>query len=84
MGSVKNFQMEHGPPSAPDEPQFPDLESLPDGTVLGADGARPLLFQFGKLSSDTFILDFRHPLSPVQAFALGLTALARKLSSEGG
>lgn len=70
--SVKNFQME--------------LLEGGDGatTVLGADGARPLVCQFGKRARDEFILDFRHPLSPIQAFALGLTALARKLSSEGG
>ena len=82
FGSVKNFQMELGPPSA--DTSRPDLQSLPPGTVLGGDGERPLLLQFGKAGSDTFILDFRHPLSPVQAFALGLTALVRKLSSEGG
>ena len=42
------------------------------------------MLQFGKSARDEFILDFTFPLSPVQAFALALTALARKLASEGG
>lgn len=79
LGSVKNFQMELGLPI--------DLAEDPAATdtpMLGADGARPLLLQFGKVARDEYILDFRHPLSPVQAFALGITALARKIASEGG
>ena len=67
-----------GPMHADDDP------SKSGCPVLGADGSRPLAFQFGKAGKEEFILDFRHPLSPVQAFALGITALARKLSSEGG
>jgi hypothetical protein len=78
-GSVKNFQMELG------APMTAEADPAASGcAVLGADGARPLLLQFGKAGKDEFILDFRHPLSPVQAFALGITAIARKLSSEGG
>ncbi len=70
-GSVKNFQMEQQPEQGPME------------QVLGANGEPPLLFQFGRVAKDVFILDFRHPLSPAQAFALGITALARKIASEG-
>ena len=43
-----------------------------------------LILQFGKVGKEAFTLDFRHPLSPAQAFAIGLTTLARKISSEGG
>ena len=85
-GSVKNFQMELGAPMPADaDPIEYAHAGGPGGArVLGADGRRSLLCQFGKVARDEFILDFRHPLSPVQAFALGLTALSRKLSSEGG
>ena len=72
MGSVKNHQLELGAP-----------QGTP-GPIVGSDGQRPLVFQFGKRAKDVFILDFRHPLSPVQAFGIGITALARKLATEGG
>jgi hypothetical protein len=94
LGSVKNFQMEinsssaaGGEGDASRAGAAAEAAARPRTTstvVVGADGAQPLAFQFGKVGRDEFILDFRHPLSPVQAFALGLTALARKLSSQGG
>ena len=41
-----------------------------------ADAAQPTLLQFGRtMSRDTFILDYRAPLSAVEAFALALTRL---------
>eukprot|EP00401_Gymnodinium_catenatum_P030341 CAMPEP_0117469052 /NCGR_PEP_ID=MMETSP0784-20121206/6493_1 /TAXON_ID=39447 /ORGANISM="" /LENGTH=243 /DNA_ID=CAMNT_0005263081 /DNA_START=264 /DNA_END=995 /DNA_ORIENTATION=- len=35
-----------------------------------------LVCQYGKIEADKFSLDFRHPLSVVQAFALSITTLA--------
>ena len=32
----------------------------------------PTFFQFGKVDSDTFALDFAFPFSPLQAFCVGL------------
>eukprot|EP00746_Dinoflagellata_sp_MGD_P082825 gnl/MRDRNA2_/MRDRNA2_32913_c0_seq1.p1 gnl/MRDRNA2_/MRDRNA2_32913_c0~~gnl/MRDRNA2_/MRDRNA2_32913_c0_seq1.p1 ORF type:complete len:363 (+),score=54.58 gnl/MRDRNA2_/MRDRNA2_32913_c0_seq1:40-1128(+) len=38
--------------------------------------------QCGKIGRDTFTLDFRHPFSPFQAFALALSAFDNKLACE--
>lgn len=37
-----------------------------------------IYFMFGKASRDAFHLDYRSPLSMLQAFSIGLTSLARK------
>jgi hypothetical protein len=31
------------------------------------------IFQFGKCSADEYVLDFKYPLSPIQAFAIALS-----------
>ena len=38
-----------------------------------------ILLQFGRRAGDSFALDFAHPFSPVQAFAVALSALHSKL-----
>ena len=43
-----------------------------------------LPMQCWQAGKDEFILDFGHPLTPVQAFALGVSSLAFKLANEGG
>ena len=43
--------------------------------------ARPLL-QFGRVAKDEFTMDFRHPISPVQAFAFALTSCIFKFGCE--
>ncbi|CAM9712458.1 unnamed protein product, partial [Hapterophycus canaliculatus] len=44
--------------------------------VLAADGPHNNTFlSFGKSDTDEFSLDFRYPLSPMQAFGLALAAL---------
>ncbi|KAJ8614523.1 hypothetical protein CTAYLR_000803 [Chrysophaeum taylorii] len=53
-------------------------DSLDDRTRL--DSADEAVFQLGKLGSRTFSLDFRYPLSPLQAFAIALTAFNAKHS----
>jgi hypothetical protein len=35
----------------------------------------PGLSQFGKRGDDTFALDFSHPLTPFQAFAIALSSV---------
>ena len=37
-----------------------------------------------KAAKDEYILDFGYPLTPLQALALGLSALAYKVANEGG
>ncbi|XP_051152062.1 tubby-like F-box protein 7 [Andrographis paniculata] len=41
-----------------------------------------MLLQFGKVGDDTFTMDYRHPLSPFQAFAICLTSFGTKLACE--
>lgn len=38
-----------------------------------------IVLQFGRTGNDDFILDFRYPLCPVQAFAIVLSTLGKKL-----
>lgn len=48
--------------------------------VEANDSTESVLFQFGKLVQDVYILDFNPMyLSAVQAFAIGLSAFDRKL-----
>ncbi|GAB2284379.1 Tubby-like F-box protein 7 [Dionaea muscipula] len=41
-----------------------------------------VLLQFGKVSDDTFTMDYRQPLSAFQAFAICLTSFGMKLACE--
>ena len=38
----------------------------------------------GKVAKGEYILDYGYPLTPLQALALGLSALSLKLANEGG
>ena len=40
------------------------------------------VLQFGRVSTETFNMDLRHPLSPLQAFALCLSSFDYKLACE--
>ncbi len=41
-------------------------------------------FLFGKHAKDEYCVDYSYPMSPLQAFALALSALGYKLGNEGG
>ncbi|KAM4825377.1 tubby-related protein 2 isoform 1-T1 [Thomomys bottae] len=41
-----------------------------------------LVLQFGRVASDTFTMDFRYPLCPLQAFAICLSSFDGKLACE--
>jgi tubby-related protein 1 len=58
-------------------PSVKNCQMLADGAP---DGACSL--QFGKVSEDTFTLDFMAPISPLQAFAIALSAFDQKLCCE--
>eukprot|EP00301_Raphidiophrys_heterophryoidea_P020826 c5418_g1_i1.p1 GENE.c5418_g1_i1~~c5418_g1_i1.p1 ORF type:complete len:536 (+),score=112.30 c5418_g1_i1:25-1632(+) len=47
--------------------------------VQGQDGQEVFLM-FGKMTETRYALDFRYPLSPLQAFGIGLAGIARKLA----
>ena len=61
------------------------LRQLPSSERKNArdrsEGDEPrVLLQFGRRSEDSFALDFAHPFSPLQAFAVALSALHSKMS----
>ena len=58
-------------------PSVKNCQMLADGAP---DGSCSL--QFGKVTEDTFTLDFAAPLSPLQAFAIALSAFDNKLCCE--
>jgi tubby and related proteins len=41
-----------------------------------------VLLQFGKVDDDMFTMDYRHPLSAFQAFAISLSSFGIKLACE--
>ncbi|KAG9400611.1 hypothetical protein AC1031_010824 [Aphanomyces cochlioides] len=49
--------------------------------VMDDDDDKPV-FQFGKFSKSKFSLDFRYPLAPVQAFAIGLSSCSWSAKSK--
>lgn len=67
VASVKNFQLVEGTASCQ-----PRRDQAEEDTIL----------QFGKVGDDLFTMDFRHPLSAFQAFAICLTSFGTKLACE--
>ncbi|KAM3405347.1 hypothetical protein ACQJBY_008054 [Aegilops geniculata] len=67
VASVKNFQL-----------------VAPAGTSdpWGVGDEETVILQFGKIEDDAFTMDFRHPLSAYQAFAICLTSFGTKLACE--
>ena len=41
-----------------------------------------IVMQFGRISDDDFTMDFRYPLSAVQAFGIAMTSFHGKLACE--
>uniref|UniRef100_M8C5F4 Tubby-like F-box protein n=1 Tax=Aegilops tauschii TaxID=37682 RepID=M8C5F4_AEGTA len=48
----------------------------------GVGDEETVILQFGKIEDDAFTMDFRHPLSAYQAFAICLTSFGTKLACE--
>jgi Tub family len=46
--------------------------------VEAGDEAEKIRLQFGRVSKDSFTMDFAYPLSPLQAFAVTLTSFESK------
>ena len=41
-----------------------------------------IILQFGRCGDNVFIMDFKFPLSPIQAFAICLTSIERKFGCQ--
>jgi tubby-related protein 1 len=41
-----------------------------------------ILYQFGRTGDNSFILDFKFPFSPIQAFSIALSSIDNKLACE--
>lgn len=67
VASVKNFQL-----ALTGEPSETRAHEDDEGVIL----------QFGKIGDDVFTMDYRHPLSAFQAFAICLTSFGTKLACE--
>ncbi|XP_078446841.1 tubby-like F-box protein 6 [Wolffia australiana] len=73
MPSVKNFQLVASPVHESDNgASRPIIEPGEDDIVL----------QFGRVGKDLFTMDFRHPISALQAFAICLSNFETKISCE--
>mmetsp|Transcript_9502 Transcript_9502/g.18006 ORF Transcript_9502/g.18006 Transcript_9502/m.18006 type:complete len:391 (-) Transcript_9502:49-1221(-) len=81
--SVKNFQLvtNHTPPS---ELQQVFSTSASSAEVRDEQGQadRKVLLQMGKMSKDTFSMDFTYPFSPYQAVCVCLSSIDNKLACE--
>jgi len=53
--------------------------SVKNFQLVDADNPELMYLQFGRVGKDNFNLDFRHPLSPFQAFTLCLSCFDYKL-----
>ncbi|OWM88586.1 tubby-like F-box protein 7 [Punica granatum] len=67
VASVKNFQL---------------VATVDQSQPGGKGDEETVLLQFGKVSKDTFTMDFRQPLSAFQAFAICLTSFGTKIACE--
>ncbi|KAL9251677.1 Tubby-like F-box protein 7-like protein [Drosera capensis] len=67
VASVKNFQL---------------MATVDQSQPDGRGDEEVVLLQFGKVSDDTFSMDYRQPLSAFQAFAICLTSFGTKMACE--
>lgn len=58
------------------------LASVKNFQLIDPERPSDVVVQFGKVDDDLFTLDFRYPLSPLQAFLIALSSLDRKLACE--
>ncbi|KQJ85450.1 tubby-like F-box protein 7 [Brachypodium distachyon] len=90
VASVKNFQLIAGAPlpapvasSEPSQPAPAQQPAQPQPSSSSSSSSHDtVLLQFGKVSKDTFTMDYRYPLSAFQAFAICLTSFDTKLACE--
>jgi len=56
--------------------------SVKNFQLINAADQNTVIFQFGRVGKENFSLDFRWPLSPIQAFAIALSSCDYKLVCE--
>ncbi|KAJ0615283.1 putative transcription factor TUBBY family [Helianthus annuus] len=71
--SVKNFQLT----AATTRPRWPQTAEAPSES-----GHDDVILQFGKVGKDIFTMDYMHPLSAFQAFAICLSSFDTKVACE--
>ncbi|XP_060175816.1 tubby-like F-box protein 10 [Lycium barbarum] len=79
VASVKNFQLIAA--NQPPPPPPPAGGGGPTASRSSQDHDKVIL-QFGKIGKDMFTMDYRYPLSAVQAFAICLSSFDTKLACE--
>ena len=88
--SVKNFQLvaaggdggdDGGKGASTAAAGSPNAAAAADGDGISKN-RKTVLLQFGKTGKDSFSLDVRGPLTPLQGFLICLTALDGKLACE--
>jgi len=58
------------------------MASVKNFQLVAVDNHEDVILQFGRVGKDTFNMDYQHPLSPFQAFAITLSSFDSKLACE--
>ncbi|KAJ3130349.1 hypothetical protein HK098_002578 [Nowakowskiella sp. JEL0407] len=58
------------------------MASVKNFQIVHDDDMEYIIMQFGRVAPDRFTIDFRYPMSPLQAFAIALTSFDAKLACE--
>ena len=58
------------------------VASVKNFQLVHEDNLDHVMLQFGKVGKDVFTMDFQHPMSALQAFAICLTSFDNKLACE--
>jgi len=58
------------------------MASVKNFQLVSASEPDVVVLQFGRVSKDVFTMDFRYPLSPLQAFAVALSSFDYKIACE--
>jgi len=58
------------------------MASVKNFQLVSPDDLETVVVQFGRVGKDLFTLDFRFPLSPLQAFGIALSSFDYKIACE--
>jgi len=83
VASVKNFQLiAAAPQPSSGAASEPSQQPAQPSSSSSSSNHDTVILQFGKVSKDSFTMDYRYPLSAFQAFAICLTSFDTKLACE--